>query len=101
MLGFIFGTVCLIGLVKVIKHGRRWGGGGWSGGRYGDGPRRWMLRRLFQRLDTTPGQEKVISEAFDELQEKFRGVREEMLKGRGVYAKPPRAEAFDTESVRE
>jgi Spy/CpxP family protein refolding chaperone len=60
-----------------------------------------MLRRLFQRLDTTPGQEKVISEAFEELQEKVRAVREELLRGRGTFAKATRGEAFDTESVRE
>jgi Spy/CpxP family protein refolding chaperone len=60
-----------------------------------------MLRRLFQRLDTTPGQEKVITEAFDELQEKVRAVREELFKSRGTFAKSVRGEAFDTESVRE
>lgn len=96
MLGFIFGTVCLIALVKVVRGGRRWGhGGGW-----GDG-RSWMLRRLFQRLDTTPGQEKVISQAFGELQEKVRAVREELLRSRGTFAKSVRGEAFDTESVRD
>jgi uncharacterized membrane protein len=57
MLGFLIGTVCLIGLVKVLRHGRggcgygggygygggcgssrRWGGGpgfGWGGGGWG------------------------------------------------------------------
>ena len=42
MLGIIIGTACLIGLVKVLRHGRRGygygggcGGGGWgSGGRF-------------------------------------------------------------------
>jgi Spy/CpxP family protein refolding chaperone len=97
MLGFIFGTVCLIALVKVVRGGRR----GWGSGHGGDGPRRWILRRLFQRLDTTPGQEKVITEAFDELQEKARAVREELFRGRGTFAKATRGEAFDTESVRE
>ncbi|MBK7862776.1 MAG: periplasmic heavy metal sensor [Archangiaceae bacterium] len=99
MFGFIFGTVCLVALVKVVKHGHHWGhGGGWG---RGDGPKRWMLRRLFQRLDTTPGQEKVISEAYDELQEKLRAVREELQRARGTFARATRAEAFDTESVRE
>ena len=100
MLGFIFGTVCLIGLVKVIRGGRRWGYGGWNQDS-GGGPRRWMLRRLFQRLDTTPGQEKVITETFDELQEKFRAVREQLMNGRGVFAKSVRGEHFDGESVRD
>lgn len=100
MFGFILGTVCLVALVKVVRGGGRWGHRGWGGGE-GGGPRRWMLRRLFERLDTTPGQEKVITEAFDELQEKFRAVKDEMLKGRAVYGKATRGEAFDTESVRE
>jgi len=99
MLGFIFGTVCLIALVKVVRGGRRWGYGGWSNG--GDGPRRWMLRRLFQRLDTTPGQEKVITEAFDEVYEKARTLREELFRARSTFAKSVRGEAFDTESVRD
>src|SRR4051812_8146061 len=101
MFGFIVGTVSLIALVKVLRGGRRWGYGGGYGGGGGGGPRRWMLRRLFQRLDTTPGQEKVISEAFDELQEKVRAVREEFRRSRGTFAKATRGEAFDTESVRE
>src|SRR5215213_5331562 len=96
MFGFIFGTVCLIALVKVVRSGRGFGRGGWSS----DG-RRWMLRRLFQRLDTTPGQEKVITETFDELQEKARAVRDEVFRARGTFAKSVRGEAFDTESVRE
>lgn len=96
MFGFVFGTVCLIALVKVVRGGRGWGRGGWNG----DG-RRWMLRRLFQRLDTTPGQEKVITEAFDELQEKARAVREELFRARSTFAKSVRGEAFDTESVRD
>lgn len=48
MLGLIIGTVCLIGLVKVLRHGRRgygygggcgggWGGGGRFRGHHGDG----------------------------------------------------------------
>src|SRR5690242_15134806 len=93
MLGFLIGTVCLVALVKVVRHGRcggwryahgcgygggydsgcggwhdrghghghgRWGGG-WSRGGFGPG---FMLRGLFARLETTPGQEKVIRDAF-------------------------------------
>ncbi len=98
MFGFIFGTVCLIALVKVVRGGRRWGyGGGWGQ----DAGRRWMLRRLFQRLDTTPGQEKVITETFDELQEKARAIREELFRARQTFARSVRGEHFDTESVRE
>ena len=124
MFGFILGTVCLVALVKVLRHGRGFGYGGWHGG-YGygggwqgrgcgggwhsrgfggppwarggwyrndafghgdhhdhgehdrggwDGPgfggmRSSFLNGLFRRLDTTPGQEKEIAAAFEELRE--------------------------------
>lgn len=99
MFGFIIGTLSLVGLVKVLRHGRGWHGGYGYGA--GGGRGRWMLRRLFQRLDTTPGQEKVITEAFEEMQEKARAIREEFLKTRSTFSRAVRGEAFDTESVRE
>jgi hypothetical protein len=52
-----------------------WGGGGWAGGLGGRGARG-MLRFLFERLETSPGQERVIVEAVDEVREaasKMRG----------------------------
>jgi Spy/CpxP family protein refolding chaperone len=91
MLGFIFGTVCLIGLLKVLRRGRGWHGYGhhaFGHGRSGygpgsGGPRRWMLRALFERLETTPGQEKAIVAALDELRENRKIVREEIQQTRG------------------
>jgi len=47
------------------RHGR---------GRWGIGRSR-FLRRIFQKLDTTPGQEKVIREAINEFRESARAVR--------------------------
>ncbi len=105
MLGFIVGTVCLVALVKVLRHGR-FGGGwryahrcghgyngwhdeghghgdGWHGGRGfgrwggGGGGPGFMLRGLFARLETTPGQEKVIRDAFDKVREATREARAE------------------------
>ncbi|HEY1697122.1 MAG TPA: periplasmic heavy metal sensor [Polyangiaceae bacterium] len=80
MLGFIIGTVCLIGLVKVLRRGRGWHGR-WGHGGYGrqanGGRRRWFLRAAFERLDTTPGQEKAIVSAIDELKQNRAIVREE------------------------
>ncbi|HEY6462884.1 MAG TPA: periplasmic heavy metal sensor [Polyangiaceae bacterium] len=80
MLGFIIGTVCLIGLVKVLRRGRgwhgRWGHGGYGPQAYG-GRRRWFLRSAFERLETTPGQEKAIVSAIDELKQNRAIVREE------------------------
>jgi len=93
MLGFLIGTACLIGLIKVLRggwrHGNgcggghgfgRFGGWGWGGHGHGHGPgfggfagggwgRRGMFRWLFTRLETSPGQEKVILEAADEVRE--------------------------------
>ncbi len=95
MLGFLFGTVCLIGLIKVLRRGHGYGGrfgcgyghgcGGYgpdygAGERYG-GPRgrpRWFLRALFERLETTPGQEKAIAQALDQLRENRRVLKEEV-----------------------
>ena len=114
MIGFLIGTVCLIGLLKVIRHGRGYGGhchggrgghdgghdggrgwrrGGWSEGG-GFGPRM-FLRSLFERLDTTPGQEKVILAAMDELKDTARGMKSEAREARSDFAKAMRGESFD------
>ena len=106
MLGFIFGTVCLVALIKVMRHGHGhhgWryahgggcgghGYGGWHGhhgGRGFGGPpwARWgggggfgegfMMRGLFSRLETTPGQEKVIKDAFQKVRETVKEARGE------------------------
>jgi hypothetical protein len=111
MLGFIFGTVCLIGLVKVLRRGRYWGGHGcggfardWhdSGGWHGShdfrdgpgaggwrrgfrGPRSW-LGTIFERMRTTPEQERVIISALDELRNNRNAVREEIRRTRADIA---------------
>src|SRR5579884_3245710 len=111
MFGFLFGTACLVGLVKTLRGGHchrgyghgcgagggcgpqggcgargwgghhghwggHWGGGHWGGGHFGGGPARFMLRGLFQRLETTPGQEKVILAAVDQVREKAREFKD-------------------------
>jgi Spy/CpxP family protein refolding chaperone len=91
MFGFIVGTLSLIGLVKVARWGR--GGRGWGG------HRRWMLRRLFERLDTTPGQEKVVAEAFDDLQRKGWQAREAMWSSRAAYARAMRGDQLDQSAL--
>lgn len=100
MLGFIFGTVCLIGLIKVLRRGHgwhgRWGRGGYGGhghrghggpAGFGGGARRWFLRSVFERLETTPGQEKAIVAALDELRENRRIVRDEAQQTRADLAR--------------
>lgn len=114
MLGFLFGTVCLIGLIKIARGaryghaGRGWGrfGGGYGGG---DGPRGWhgggfrsrgfgprlFLRAIFERLDTTPGQEKVIVQAADELKGALRDAKEKLRETRGDFARVFRGDLVD------
>lgn len=93
MFGFIVGTLSLIGLIKVARWGRHGHGGGRGGWR------RYMMRRLFQRLDTTPGQEKVILEAADQAQRVMWDARQELFRARSEYAKAMRSESFDNEAV--
>jgi Spy/CpxP family protein refolding chaperone len=94
MFGFLIGTISLIALVKVVRSGRGWG-------RHGGGPRRWMLRRLFQRLDTTPGQEKVILEAVDALEQNGREAKDAFLRSRSDFARAMTGEHFETATVNE
>jgi Spy/CpxP family protein refolding chaperone len=72
----------LIGLFAVSRHRHHWNGRRhW--GRHGS----FQLRRVLDRLDTTPGQEKEIRIALDDLMEEarsarrdFRGSREELAR---------------------
>ena len=123
MLGIIIGTACLIGLIKVLRHGRGgygYGGGGcgrggWGGGgrfrghrdheggygrheeggfRRGGGPG-FFLRAIIEQLDATPEQEKVIAAAFREVRDEATKNRAEMRKSREDIAKAMRSPGFD------
>jgi hypothetical protein len=119
MFGFVIGFLCLFGLIKVLRYGRagacgggRWGmhggwghhghhghGGGWGrhggwregGGGGGD----FWLRGLYQKLDATPGQEKVIRAAVDQIKEAVKGARGELETSRRDVAKAVRTGAVD------
>ncbi len=93
MFGFLVGTLSLIGFMKVWRHGRGFGHRG--------GARRWMTRRLFQHLDTTPGQEKVILQVTENAERVALQAREQFVRARSTYAKAMRAEAFDSAAVNE
>lgn len=98
MFGFLFGTACLLGLVGVMRHGRRWHGGhgcGGGGGRRHFGP----LYMLFDALDTSPGQEKAIRNAVDDLVEQAREVRRTAWRSRSDLADALRDEHFDRGKV--
>ena len=116
MCGFLIGTACLIGLIVTLRRGRGGcgsygrGGFGWRGGRgfgpWGEGRgdftnqrgwsgKRWFLRGLFERLDTTPGQEKVIVAAIEEMREAGEALRGELRQTRSDVAKAARSASFD------
>ncbi len=114
MLGFLIGTACLIGLIKVARgprcgryygrhgwrghHGRYAEGGWWTGfsrGRAGGFGERAALRWLFEHLDTTHGQEKVILEAVEDLRGPAQKAREEALSTLGDLGNAVRGESFD------
>ncbi len=54
-----------------------------------------FLRRVFQTLDTTPGQEKVIRPAVEEFVEVVKKQRGEMQKTREDIARAMRSPSFD------
>lgn len=100
MFGFFFGTACLAGLLYNLRRAR-WERGGY--GRRGSGGWSWRgrMRWLFERLDTSPGQEKVIIQAADELTEAAAKMRDELSTTRTAIARSLRGEAFDAASLRE
>ncbi|MBK8258501.1 MAG: periplasmic heavy metal sensor [Polyangiaceae bacterium] len=124
MFGFVIGTLCLIGLIKVLRGGfrRGYGCGGWSGrscgsGGYGgwghhgghghdgyggrdhgagwDRSGPFWMRGMFERLGTTQAQEKVIRDAFEEAWRSARDLREEGRASREDIAKAVRSASFD------
>jgi Spy/CpxP family protein refolding chaperone len=121
MVGFIIGAVCAVGLIKVLRHRRRWharfGQGGYGCGHgyggYGwdDGPQsrderwggrwRWFLRGIFERLGTTPGQEKAIAAALEELRSNREALRAEARQSREDLARVVAAGLVDDAALEE
>lgn len=116
MIGFLIGAVCLIGLIKTARFGRGYRDhGGWRGhdhrggscahtrderGGYGRGPRA-AIRILFERLDTSPGQERVIMAAVEQLWTKKRELGDEVAASRHDVARAMRGERFDEAALGE
>ncbi|MGC4120117.1 MAG: periplasmic heavy metal sensor [Myxococcales bacterium] len=103
MFGIIIGTLCLLGLIHVLRRGR-WhhgyghGCGGHHGG-YGLGGPRFWLRRTFERLGTSAAQEKVIVEAANELHEHGGKLWTEFAQSKADLAEALRAEPMDSGKV--
>jgi Spy/CpxP family protein refolding chaperone len=102
MFGFLFGTACLLGLTATFarRHHYRHGDQGdhHCGGRsrgFRSGRGRFVLNRLLDRLDTTPGQEKVIREAVDTLLDEVHDAKREFRGTRADIAQVVRSETLD------
>lgn len=103
MFGFLFGAVCLGGLVALAFRRRHHHYGSCHGYGYGHGRfhrSRHFLNAAFERLDTTPGQEKAVVAAIDEFRDSARAVRQTILASRGEVAAALREEQFEPERVR-
>src|SRR5690349_15673032 len=120
MLGFLIGFASLAGLIAVLRAGRRgacgrgwhghhgWGHhGGWGNHNHhgrgewrGGGGHGW-LRFAFERLDTTPGQEKEIRAAVDELFGKVNALKGEGQATRNDVANALRNDAIDENMLAE
>jgi hypothetical protein len=59
------------------------------------------MRWLFERLDTSPGQEKVLVQAADDLTEAVAKMRDELSATRAAIARSLRGESFDAAALRE
>ena len=114
MLGFIIGTLCLIGLIATLRarrygYGVGYGGYGGFHGRYAPPcDSRWerpwahrpvsprsVMREAFVRLDTTPGQEKAIIALIESGRDEVRGRRKELAEVRREIAALIASEALD------
>jgi Spy/CpxP family protein refolding chaperone len=101
MFGFFIGSACIAGLAMMAArrrfHGYGHGHGPWH--RHGRGGfRRRVLYGILDRLDTTPGQEKVILAAIDDFRDGAREARRGLEDVRKDVAEAFRAEAFDEAS---
>lgn len=108
MLGFIFGTACLIGLFAVLRRNRspfspffgahRRGShpfGAWS-------PRSsFLIDHLVDELRVSPAQEKVVREALDRLHKVAREARDNLRTARAATATAMRADQLDPNAMSE
>ena len=99
MFGFFIGSACIAGLAMMAARRRHYGFGHGFGPRHGRGGfRRRFLYGILDRLDTTPGQEKVILSALDDFRDGAREARRGMDDIRKDVAEALRAEIFDEAS---
>lgn len=113
MFGFVIGTLCLVGLVRLVgrgRWGRRYGYYGHYGHHghcgYGHGHHRGFgprgaLNAMLARLDTAPGQEKVIHQAVSEFIDQARTQGREVQGTRRAVAEALRGDQLDEARLNE
>ena len=111
MLGAIVGTVCVLGLFKVARRVmRRRLGFGWrdgcgshldGGDDFGFRRRGRVMRWIFERLETTPGQERAIADAVARARQDQTAVREELRQTRADLARLLEGGLVDEAAVEE
>ena len=107
-IGIAAGVIWFVALVKGLVLRRRLGGGchgyggggfhrGYGGGWRGRGGigRSFWLRWLFHRLDTTPGQEREIHGALEELRDRARDAKSGLVESRDNIGRAVAGETFD------
>jgi Spy/CpxP family protein refolding chaperone len=114
LFGFVIGTLCLIGLVRVLfgrrhygfrHYGHAYGPPGYPGwGGWGYGPPGWARRRGFfyrilERLDATPAQERAIMDALGELKDAAREIRGSVRETRSDVARTVSGPVFDESAL--
>lgn len=117
MVGFLVGTVCLVGLVGLSRGGRRCGHGGWHHhpGHWEDGPRggrrgwrgaqrrgamgRAMGEVFKRRLHVDEDQEGIVDHALADLRETLTGFGEVLRDSRGELAKAFAGDEVDEAAI--
>jgi uncharacterized membrane protein len=104
MFGFVFGTLCRYGhhgFQRRFGHHRHGCGRHWDHGDYGYGHwggRHWGAERTlyfaFERLNTSPGQEKAIRSALQDLREGLSALRPSVQSLRQDIASVFKEESF-------
>jgi len=99
------GVVGVVALIRGLVFRRRFGGGGGCGrgrgfgrfgARHGGGiGRSFWLRALYAKLDTTPGQEREIRAALEELRERAVDAKSDLPEARANIARALAGEEFD------
>jgi Spy/CpxP family protein refolding chaperone len=110
MIGFVVGSLCLAGLAAGRHRHHGWHGShrGYGrfdgheeeyGNRWGGFGRRFWLRGVFERLDATPAQEKVMLAALHELDTLREKTRSDLKAARKDVAEAFRSPVFNEEAV--